>query len=413
MSFSAIPQQLFGEPPRVRIDVGTDDPSKPFTSLQILRDGKPIREQPYVGGSVAVVFDYEAPFGVPVTYSAVGTIATVTTLHNETWANLTGWTTISDTPSVAGSHFTGGKVERALTFPTSGRLVSQGLVNTSGSTAALDVGPIGLIKALFGSSYMRYGADLRNVAGLESPFTATWDANSVTLTTTAGSFTLARGTGSFPDKITAGTIGAGSFVEDFVLSSTADTPFTATATTTADFQGAWLLHPSQPSLSLMIEPDDHASGVRFIEASSGESKSSAAQRTIHRPVGRRKAVVITSGPRQADEWTLVVEAKTIEAKNAIRALVDDQTPLLLRTPPSMGTDLPDDWYSVGDLTVTRVEVPAITQVTTISMPLTPVDEPVVRQGALWSYGSDLLANATYAEARAALPTYLSRLTGTP
>jgi hypothetical protein len=47
----------------------------------------------------------------------------------------------------------------------------------------------------------------------------------------------------------------------------------------------------------------------------------------------------------------------------------------------------------------------------LTLPLAPVDPPVVRLGALWTYGSDLLQNPTYRDSKNAFPTYLERLVG--
>src|SRR5690606_30120001 len=55
-------------PPRVRIDI--DSEGDEFLELTVLRDGRPIRQQPAVGGlTETFTYDYEAPFGRPVTYS--------------------------------------------------------------------------------------------------------------------------------------------------------------------------------------------------------------------------------------------------------------------------------------------------------------------------------------------------------
>lgn len=412
MTFTVTPQP-FNVPPRVRIDVSSDDVSKPFTSLKVMRDGKLLREQPFVGSSTVVMFDYEAPFGSTVTYSASGTIANTTTLRDETWANLSGWSTVSGSPSVAGGHFGGGEVNRPVAFPASGRLVSQGLPIGSPGISSLRFGPLLVLNSANSGGQFNFGdgAITMGVGGLGSPFTVTWSPDKATLITAAGTWVIQRTAGVPSNLITATTVVAGSFVQPFVVYSLLDAPFSATASAYLDVRETWLIHPSKPGLSVPIYNHESSDGLRWIEASSGDQKSSGAVSTIHRPVGRRKAVVITSGPRQADEWTLVVESLTIGSKNSLRAIVDDQTPLLLRSPADVVMDLPDDWYAVGDVSVSRVEVPVITEATLTSMPLIPVDEPVVRVGALWTAGDVLLRYATGQAVLDAFDTALDLLAG--
>jgi len=415
MSFSAIAQQPVDEPPRVHIEAGTDDPAKSFTSLEIFRDGKLIREQPFIGGSSAVVDDYESPFGVSVTYSAVGTMATFSSFFTEAWSSLSGWTTDSGTPSVSGSHLGGGGVRRPLVAPAEGRLDCQGLKRTgsfdeAGITLSSPAGLFLVVKNQLGPGF-HWGESQKSVSGLDSPFNVVWDTNGATLTTVDGTWSIA-GTPPASTTLLLQVVGSASFVEDFAITTPTNLPFNDSWTITPAFQGTWLIHPSSPSLSCRIDSGQTTNqALRFVEARSGESKTSRAVRTVHRPPGRRRAVVHTHGPREADDWTLVVGAPTISAKNDIRALIDDQTPLLLRSPADAGWDLPDGWYSVGDVDFNRLEKPVANQLVLIPLPLTPVDEPIVRQGALWTWGDVLLRYATWRELLADNPTWLDVLAG--
>lgn len=420
MTFTVTPQPN-NVPPRVRIDANTDDPAKPFTSLTISRDGKPIRQQPFVGGSAAVAFDYEAPFGAPATYTAVGEMSSFTTGYTTSWANLTGWTAVTGTAGVTGGkmYASGGtftQISRAVTSLTRGRLtIVAGLVGRAtvavstasgdlvvnvpvsstvasviyaGTSVSVDVGTTG-IEVVFGTT----GATVKTSGG------STW----IPLTSaTPPSGTILITVSNFASRVPAITL------EDATPAA-----FSASATQTLTVNQTWLIHPSQPSLSCAIDsgPQGGLGKLRFVEASSGASKSSNAVATVHRPVGRKRAVTITSGPRQADEWTLVVGAPTIAQKDAVRALVDDQTPLLLRSPAGSIWDLPDDWYSVGDVGINRVESPVINTMTTISLPLTPSDEPIVSVGAVWTWGNVLTTYATWQDVLNANATWLDVLAG--
>lgn len=383
-------------PPRVRIDISTDDVNKPFTTLMVLRDGRPVREQPFVGSSSVVVFDYEAPFGASLTYSFTGKVATLSTVYSEAWSSLSGWTTLTGSPSVTGSHLSGGSVTRPLAFPAEGRLTSQGLIPSGGFGARIVFGGLDVANYNAGG-VVDFGAGPKSITGLGSPFSIIWDANLATITTTTGTFVVLRATGSgFGDGSLRAYTADTTSVEDFTIQTPTLAALDGTTPATLHVDSTWLIHPSQPSLSCQIDTGDE-SGDTFIEAASGDAKDSDPQATILRPIGRKKAVVITSGPRQADEWSLVIGAETIVAKNAVRAIVDDQTPLLLRSPVSRITDLPDDWYSVGKVSTQRPETPSVDELTYTTLPLIPVDEPVVRQGALWTSGSVLLAYATSRE----------------
>jgi hypothetical protein len=420
MTFTVTPQP-FNVPPRVRIDVSSDDVSKPFTSLTVSRDGKPLREQPFVGSSSAVLFDYEAPFGASVTYSATGVTSGTGVLYSTAWPNLTGWTTVSGSPAVSDGKFVSSdfdaSVKRNVTLPLEGRLQLAAPIGAGAgfATASLQLGPGLRVHKTGGGGpavkrYVTFGGVVQQVTHTASEMTVQWGPSGATVTTSSGSWSIPGTFDNSTSEVTA-TV-SGSNVPGFTISALGSpASFSATASTYLDVRETWLIHPSKPGLSVPIYNHESSDGLRWIEASSGDQKSSASVATIHRPVGRRKAVVITSGPRQADEWTLVVESLTIEAKNSLRAIVDDQTPLLLRSPADVVMDLPDDWYSVGDLTVARVEVPVITQRTLTTMPLIPVDEPVVRVGALWTWGDVLLRYATWADVMAAYDTWLDLQAG--
>lgn len=185
--------------------------------------------------------------------------------------------------------------------------------------------------------------------------------------------------------------------------------FSGSATATLEASRAWLVHPQSLSLSLSIDGGPLARDRTsiWVDSASAESKTSGASRHLSRPVGRRRSVVVTHGPRAADEWTLVLTAPSIELKDRIRNLVDDQTPLLLRSPASFGWDLPDGWYSVGDVEVRRLANPIVLERTRITLPLTPVDVPLVKVGSLrtWqtildqydTWGDVLADNASWFE----------------
>ncbi len=170
------------------------------------------------------------------------------------------------------------------------------------------------------------------------------------------------------------------------------TAFAESATITLDVDEPWLIHPSQPDLSLSIGSD-----TTFMEASTRAQTKSEARRTIHEPIGRRRRVVTTTGPRAAEEWVLSILSMTLDARADLLALLDDQTPLLLRMPAgSTEEDVPDGWYSVGDLTVDRMPNAEWRPIRELNLPMTPVDEPIVTPGSDWTWADVAMDFTTWA-----------------
>jgi hypothetical protein len=174
---------------------------------------------------------------------------------------------------------------------------------------------------------------------------------------------------------------------------------------------AWLLHPSSPSLSVSIDANTWRDDGLNVAIESAQSSVARSAQTLHYPIGRPRAVVIGHGNRLDDEWTLVLTAPRLEDRDAVSAIVRDQTPLLIRSPLSFGWDLPDGFYAIGDVTSDRYFAPLLFTERRISLPLTPSDPPVVRQGSERTYGDLLLEAASYSDLLAMYDTYTDLLTG--
>lgn len=190
-------------------------------------------------------------------------------------------------------------------------------------------------------------------------------------------------------------------------------PLGASATVTLDVDEAWLIHPTLSTLSCSIDPGQHKwrdDGIN-VDAATKSTVTRSAKATRHDPSGRSRAVIFTSGTRGAGEWDLKLMTRRLQDRNVVDAICDDQTPLLLRTPPTWPWDIPDGWYSVGDYSEERPRPRLDQPDRLITLPLTPVSEPAVRLAAVWTYATDLLIHATYKDSRDAFPTYLDRLVG--
>jgi hypothetical protein len=421
MTFTVTPQPPVNpaDKPRVRIDIDSDDPAKPFTALTIYRDGKKLREQPFVGSSATVLYDYEAPFGVPVTYSAEGlTPASPTTVFATSWPNLTGWTTEAGSPSVSGGMLRGSaasldRVARTVATPASGKVVLDTPMLPSSMLALGNVTLTASQSAGLPIRYVTFGGTTMNFAHSSGPLTFQWGPDGSTIITADGTWST-----SATLTLLSGRVAASANVDGRVPGFTmADlgtlVPFTASSSATLDVTETWLIHPSQPSLSMMIDggPDADPWNDVYIDSATASRKTSATKRAVHEIEGAELDIVITNGPRAADEWNMVVSAATIAQKNGLRALTRDESPLLLRSPPASGLDLPDGFYSVGNVDVDRLANPTVSQRTNTTLPLKPVGEPIVRVGALWTAGDVLTNYATGQDVLDDFDTSLDLLAG--
>lgn len=407
-------------PPRVRLDIDTGDDDVLLTDLTITRNGVAIRSQPYAGGREAVAYDYEAPFGVPLEYAAEGTSATFATLYTAAgWPNTSGWTIDSGTVSTTDrpgyvSSASGSALRRSQLFAAR-RLVidprstpaNTALWNLRVGAASITAYPAdGLLRASMA------GGPTVTIPWTTGPAEVSWTDSQLTVSSDQGRASTSRG-GATPASAIQLFLFAGSVVPSFDIMGPTSTPFTATTTTELAVTEAWLIHPSQPSKSVSIDPgagrwrDD---GLN-VDRGTAQEKQRAAKRTLHEPYGRKRAVPITTGPRMAATWTLVLYARTLEQRDSVDDLVDDQAPLLLRSPQGWRWDLPDGWYSVDDVTEARPREALIFPDRRITLPLTPTDPPIVSVASLRTWADVLIENETWGDVRDRYETWLDLLTG--
>src|SRR5690606_7421438 len=92
----------------------------------------------------------------------------------------------------------------------------------------------------------------------------------------------------------------------------APTVATASVATQIDSPEAWLLHPSQPSLSVPIGRPNAPTWPGDITVAPGtdDQRVYAARQAIYQPSGRREAVVFPLGYRSAGNWTLNLLTQT-------------------------------------------------------------------------------------------------------
>lgn len=176
----------------------------------------------------------------------------------------------------------------------------------------------------------------------------------------------------------------------YVATTSGPTITSDPVTLTAD--RPWLVHPGIPDLS---QPLTIASlGQRTYPTNQG----------VHRPLGRRTAIVITDGQRQSPTYDLTVRTETEQQLQDLLELVDDAQALLLQIvyPDAVRTRY--EWVSIGDVTEDDI-IPAA-QFAELSwvLPCTVVDAPAGLLQAQRTLG-DLAADfATLGDIAAAYDT---------
>jgi hypothetical protein len=239
----------------------------------------------------------------------------------------------------------------------------------------------------------------------------------VTSTGTMTAVTLWRVVGTLQEKVRLQPIpGATSrTVTDFELPWGVPVSYKATVTTsggttsssseqiTIDSTIAWLIHPNLTSLSMPLD-QQNASLMGVVSLGDATYGSTA---TVHQVIGANLPIVTWVGPRLAPVLTMTVATVDVDEENALRTVVNDQTPLLFRFPASWGLNWDDGYYHVGDVTVGRVIQYAGDPRRTFTLPLTRVAAPAGLQAPVWDYPSLAAAFPDYPSMAAAYADYPS------
>lgn len=168
---------------------------------------------------------------------------------------------------------------------------------------------------------------------------------------------------------------------------------------------AWAIHPLAPSLSFPLDAGSFAvAGV----TEHGDT-AWAATRTLHDVLDSPYPVPVRvgSGARKASATSLRVSTRTAAEAGALRAALNDQTPLLIRVPGSFQWDWEAGYYDVGDVTAGRVLQFGPLEDRVFTLPLQRVAEPVGTQQANWSYPQLTTDFADYPSLTAAFADYPS------
>lgn len=379
--------------PRVRIDLDAGEGFE-FVSLQVVRNGSPIRSQPAITGLREThCFDYEAPFGSPASYSAVGAVTSGwATVHAETWADLSDWTQF-DSASVSGGQLATGTVKRSdITFPTSGRLV---LDEPPSGSGAVTFGPLTMYRT--GSMIaLASWFTVQTILASSGPVTVQWSESTATMTHDGVSVSVTFSQPNLdPYPLAVSAISPGFDIQ--IPDPLAAVTYSESASTVLDEPRAWLIHPSQPSLSVCIDAGvgNWAGQGLGTMRTSAQDTTYAANRSVFQPDGRDQAVAYPLGPRLRGEYALELASFTLYARDSVLAIASDQTPLLMRSPTDWEWDIPDGWYSVGDISSARATKNRDDPRRRITLPMLRTPEPPVELAPPMTWGDLILRGITW------------------
>jgi hypothetical protein len=128
-----------------------------------------------------------------------------------------------------------------------------------------------------------------------------------------------------------------------VYYTTAEVPSVTSVSVTVNEDRIWLTHPGVPSLSMPVE----------LRIGSLDVVEFGVARSVFRPQGRRFPVVQTAGTRYAGASTLIVTMESTQEWDALQALLDDASTLLLNSSPANGLNIPTNYISIDTVRLRR------------------------------------------------------------
>lgn len=378
--------------------------------------------QPSGGLDTRIVYDYESPYDQPVVYQFATNYfdpAGISTVWDETWANLSAWSGSTSSWGVFGgtaqATVTGGApaISRALSggkyrvtcaaLSISGFSVSaaanSGIFLMSGSTVMLQIAP----KSGGGLQLIRNGAVTSTSVSSSAPFTIDLSGTTIVISGTGGSTSLPVNAtitsiqlaAAGPATTTVGRLTVSAYGTVNSLTNTA-------AAATLSPAAPWLIHPSNPGLSMPVSSKNRSTAmIRTL----GEV-SNASQVTEHQILGQQLPITTTSGPRMGNKLQVVVGVRTAAQEQALMGLLADGTPILFRAPAGYPIGLEEGYYSIGDITRGRLSQRLGDTMRDFTLPLTQVQRPAVTvQNAGWSWAALAAQFSTWQAVAAAFNTW--------
>jgi len=418
MTVTVVADPLF-VPPRIQVTVTVPSGNimaNPVLSRIVNGVAEQVREQPSAGFDTRTISDYEMPYDVPVTYEFTTDYSTPsgTTVWDETWPNLSAWTTAYGSFTVssgtATTTSTAAQIDRAVSSTAFKRVVISSLattVSTGGvNNSSISFGPANQVQLFVtptGKVRVVDGVGLRSTVTTitaSAPITIDFLNQYVVITGTGGTWTSAlRSNTNFTDVTLRSDIpaGTGSFtvgevkITNYPTSSSTDQLSSPVAISPLQ---PWLIHPSNPGLSMPLSSKDRSAvAIRSVGEVSNTSTI-----TEHPILGQALPITTTSGPRLGSKYQLQLMSRTAAQERAIMGLVSDGTPLLFRAPFIYPIGIEEGFYAVGDVTRTRLADRLGDETRFITLPLTRVQSPIVNvQNTGWSWAALAAQFATWAD----------------
>lgn len=423
----------YSTPPRneITVSVPTGDVMKTASLVRTVNGvSESTRTQPATGFDSKTVYDYEAPYDTSVSYTFTTTYTdptAVTTVWDETWASLSNWSGATSSYSVSGGvlSLSAGSagiynIDRPMPAAGSYRAVISSISSAGTDSNSVKVSGVAFLDAsgaqillvapnLAGKITVKYGTGALNTTSISggSPVTVDFLGTSIVVNGTGGSYTFSNLTTTdyATVRVTTHFVNPGTFHVGEVKTSTYGTTTTITNTSALvalSPGNAWMVHPSNPGLSVPISSNDQSAlMIRDIGAITNPSAS-----TEHVILGQSQPIVTTSGPRYSNRLQMVIGVRTRAQELALNALVSDGTPILFRFPAIMDTGFDEGFYSVGDVQRARFAQRPNFGLRDFTLPLTQVQSPVVTvQNAGWSYASVASVYADFSVLPAAYATF--------
>jgi hypothetical protein len=170
------------------------------------------------------------------------------------------------------------------------------------------------------------------------------------------------------------------------------------APVTLDVAVPWLRHPGIPSLSVRVPPE------RFRKDSLA-SRMRASTRAVFEPLGRETPIVVSSGVRKAPQTEIALRTDTAGERDAMVALLADESVLLLDIPPGLAWGVTHEYISVGDVPETRVRDWGSAPERWFPLPYIVVDRPAGGLQAQFTWADVLADHATWADVRSRYNTW--------
>jgi len=390
-----------------------------------------VRSQPSTGFDTRVVSDFEAPYGASTVYEFVSDYfdpAAITTVWAETWVDLTAWT--GDVSSYAVS---AGTVQQVAVHSDGSPLAISRAVASGAyrATIASIAGPstasypsgvwfpnLVAVISLTGNLVAVYDYRTKSFTGTAissaSPITVDFLGTSIVVSGTGGTFTLSGFTATNYSSVVISGSGASSGLFTVGAITISSYPVVthvdqSSTPTTLSPVSAWMVHPSNPGLSMPISGDEI--NLPSIRGIGDISNGSAA--TEHHILGQSTPITTVSGPRFSNKLTVVLATKTRAQELSMNALLRDGSPLLVRVPTTFDIGFDEGFYSVGDVGRARQAQKPGNTWRDFTLPLTGVQSPIASvTNSGWSWAGLAGAFPTWAQVAAAFATWSDVSTNT-